>query len=46
MADLFRLEFVIGKQDQAEESFTEIDSAASNGAVLMAKLVTGLAIST
>lgn len=44
VADLFRLEFVIGKQDQAEESFTEIDSAASNGTVLMAKLVTGLAM--
>ena len=38
VADLFRLEFVIGKQDQQEESFTEIDSAASNGTVLMAKL--------
>jgi hypothetical protein len=35
---------VIGKQDQQEESFTEIDSAASNGTVLMAKLVTGLAM--
>ena len=44
VADLFRLEFVIGKQDQQEESFTEIDSAASNGTVLMAKLVTGLAM--
>ncbi len=44
VADLFRLEFVIGKQDQAEEFFTEIDSAASNGTVLMAKLVTGLAM--
>jgi hypothetical protein len=44
VADLFRLEFVIGKQDQDEESFTEIDSAASNGTVLMAKLVTGLAM--
>ena len=44
VADLFRLEFVIGKQDQSEESFTEIDCAASNGTVLMAKLVTGLAM--
>lgn len=44
VADLFRLEFVIGKHDQVEEAFEEIDSAASNGTVLMAKLVTGLAM--
>ncbi len=42
--DLFCLEFVIGKQDLSEESFEDIDSAASHGTVLMAKLVTGLAM--
>ncbi|MDP4597566.1 MAG: hypothetical protein NWR61_02680 [Pseudomonadales bacterium] len=44
VADLFRLEFVVAKVDQAPESFQDIDSAASNGTVLMAKLVTGLAM--
>ncbi|OEF54910.1 hypothetical protein A1OU_21170 [Enterovibrio norvegicus] len=44
VADLFRLEFVVAKQGQQQESFEEIDSAASNGTVLMAKLVTGLAM--
>jgi hypothetical protein len=44
VADLFRLEFVVAKTDQKEESFEDIDSAASNGTVLMAKLVTGLAM--
>lgn len=44
VADLFRLEFVVGKQGQQAESFEDIDSAASNGTVLMAKLVTGLAM--
>lgn len=42
--DLFRLEFVVGKYGQDEESFEDIDSAASHGTVLMAKLVTGLAM--
>jgi hypothetical protein len=41
---LFRLEFIVGKAGRATESFTDIDSAASNGTVLMAKLVTGLAL--
>jgi hypothetical protein len=41
---LFRLEFIVGKQGRATESFTDIDSAASNGTVLMAKLITGLAL--
>jgi len=40
----FRLEFIVGKAAQREESFADIDSAASNGTVLMAKLVTGLAL--
>ena len=40
----FRLEFIVGKTDRKPESFTDIDSAASNGTVLMAKLVTGLAL--
>ncbi|MCG3884247.1 hypothetical protein I3271_06060 [Photobacterium leiognathi] len=44
VADLFRLEFVVAKQGQQPESFEDIDSAASNGTVLMAKLVTGLAM--
>ncbi|OXU12542.1 hypothetical protein B9P84_07680 [Citrobacter braakii] len=44
IADLFSLEFVIGKQGRPEESFEDIDSAASHGTVLMAKLVTGLAM--
>ncbi len=44
VADLFRLTFELGKENQAVESFNDIDSAASNGTVLMAKLVTGLAM--
>lgn len=44
VADLFRLEFVVAKHGHNEESFEDIDSAASNGTVLMAKLVTGLAM--
>ncbi|ENM3934431.1 hypothetical protein DDM67_001075, partial [Vibrio cholerae] len=44
VADLFRLEFVVAKQGQQQESFEDMDSAASNGTVLMAKLVTGLAM--
>jgi hypothetical protein len=35
---------VVGKAGRAEESFADIDSAASNGTVLMAKLITGLAL--
>lgn len=41
---LFRLVFVIGKQNQKAAEFEELDSAASNGTVLMAKLITGLAM--
>lgn len=44
VADLFRLEFLVGKHDQPAEAFQDIDGAASNGTVLMAKLVTGLAM--
>jgi hypothetical protein len=44
VADLFRLRFWVGKADHAPEGFDDLDSAASNGTVLMAKLVTGLAI--
>lgn len=40
----FRLEFIVGKAGRREESFADLDSAASNGTVLMAKLVTGLAL--
>lgn len=44
VADLFRLRFWVGKEDQEAEAFDDLDSAASNGTVLMAKLVTGLAM--
>ena len=44
VSDLFRLSFVVGKVDGESESFDDLDSAASNGTVLMAKLVTGLAM--
>lgn len=44
MADLFRLRFWVGKEGHEPEAFDDIDSAASNGTVLMAKLVTGLAM--
>lgn len=44
VSDLFRLSFIVGKIDGDSESFDDLDSAASNGTVLMAKLVTGLAM--
>ena len=44
VSDLFYLRFWVGKADQKPEAFDDIDSAASNGTVLMAKLVTGLAM--
>ncbi|TIC80353.1 hypothetical protein E5K04_12320 [Crenobacter intestini] len=44
VADLFRLRFWVGKADRDAEAFDDLDSAASNGTVLMAKLVTGLAM--
>lgn len=44
VADLFRLVFIVAKDEHAPETFEDIDSAASNGTVLMAKLVTGLAM--
>lgn len=44
VADLFRLSFKVGKADRAAEAFDDLDSAASNGTVLMAKLITGLAM--
>ena len=44
VSDLFRLEFVIGKEGHKEESFEDMDNASSNGTVIMAKLVTGLAM--
>jgi len=44
VADLFRLRFRVGKAGHAPEDFDDLDSAASNGTVLMAKLVTGLAM--
>lgn len=44
VADLFRLRFWVGKAQREPEAFDDLDSAASNGTVLMAKLVTGLAM--
>jgi len=44
VADLFRLRFWVGKADREPDAFDDLDSAASNGTVLMAKLVTGLAM--
>lgn len=44
VADLFRLRFMVGKAGREPEAFDDLDSAASNGTVLMAKLVTGLAM--
>ena len=41
---LFRLVFIIAKENQSPAEFEDIDSAASNGTVLMAKLITGLAM--
>ncbi len=41
---LFYLSFIVGKDGQKPEAFADIDGAASNGTVLMAKLVTGLAL--
>ena len=41
---LFRLVFIIAKENQMSAEFEDIDSAASNGTVLMAKLITGLAM--
>lgn len=44
VADLFRLEFVVGRHGATPESFDDLDSAASHGTVLMAKLISGLAM--
>ena len=44
VADLFRLRFRVGKAGHEPEAFDDLDSAASHGTVLMAKLVTGLAM--
>ena len=44
VADLFRLEFVVGRPGADPESFDDLDSAASHGTVLMAKLISGLAM--
>jgi len=41
---LFRLVFSIAKESQTPAEYEDIDSAASNGTVLMAKLITGLAM--
>lgn len=44
VADLFRLEFIVGRPGATPESFDDLDSAASHGTVLMAKLISGLAM--
>ena len=44
VTDLFRLRFWVGKDGRKPEAFDDLDSAASNGTVLMAKLITGLAM--
>ena len=44
VSDLFRLRFWVAKAHQEPEAFDDLDSAASNGTVLMAKLITGLAM--
>ena len=44
VADLFRLEFIVGRYGATPESFDDLDSAASHGTVLMAKLISGLAM--
>ena len=44
VSDLFRLRFWVGKANREAEAFDDLDSAASNGTVLMAKLITGLAM--
>lgn len=44
VADLFQLEFVVGRPEATPESFDDLDSAASHGTVLMAKLIAGLAM--
>jgi hypothetical protein len=41
---LFRLVFILAKDNQPAKEYDDIDSAASNGTVLMAKLITGLAL--
>jgi len=41
---LFRLVFVLAKENKPAKEYDDIDSAASNGTVLMAKLITGLAL--
>lgn len=44
VADLFHLRFILGKVDAEPEAFDDLDSAASHGTVMMAKLITGLAM--
>ena len=44
IATLFRLQFVVTREGHKPDSFQRIDGAASTGTVIMAKLVTGLAM--
>jgi len=41
---LFSLSFVVGQRDKPVKAYKEADEAASNGTVLMIKLVTGMAM--
>lgn len=44
LENLFRLEFKVGKQGGAVQSFSDLEASASLGTILMAKLVIGLAM--
>jgi len=41
---LFNLKFILAKENQLAKEHDDIDNAASNGTILMAKLITGLAL--
>jgi hypothetical protein len=41
---LFNLKFILAKENQPAKEHDDIDNAASNGTILMAKLITGLAL--
>lgn len=41
---LFHLKFILAKENQPAKEHDDIDNAASNGTILMAKLITGLAL--
>ncbi len=41
---LFNLKFILAKENKPAKEHDDIDNAASNGTILMAKLITGLAL--